>query len=234
MIDVVITAWPNHLARLDCFRRTARSMLQLTASRHQLRFLCSMETEEDRKHDWCGGQLLDICAELGIHWFPRIVGAVQGRVDKPDLGANMNAALRLCTAPTILLVQDDCPLIHPLDLSDAVDLIQNNRHIDLIRFEWPPQPHRTAFTDDDWPPPWRQFELEKRFYGDRPHLRRQDFMARHGWYTEYGPHGSSETDMANRLCKNNAVILAPEKQYFEHIVGPTSVINDTRERMIKR
>lgn len=225
MIDVVITTWPNHPKRLEYFRQTLLSMVQgLTASRHKLRYLCSAETQRDPASEWCGDGLAALCADHGVslHW----------RHAPASLGANMNAALRPCVTPSRLLVQDDCPLIVPLDLSDGAEIMEAERGISLIRYEWPPQPHRTTL--HEYGGGWRQFELVNRCYGDRANLFPSWFAERHGWFAEGGGHGNSEWKMSDRLKNDGAVILAPLTQHFAHIQGVPSVVNDNRSRQEKR
>ncbi len=213
MIDITIPTWPNSPQRFDYFVRVTGSLWKYgDVGRHKCRIMCSAEAEHSPMQLWMGAELERYCREYNIelHW----------REALPSLGANMNAALALTTAPIILLVQDDCPLIHPLDLAPGIELLAGDRSVDMIRYEWPPQEHRTRFVP--YRDGWRRFELIGRFYGDRAFMVRRDFMDRHGWYTEGGPHGSSEVAMSDRLRADKAVILAPEKQYFQHIQGRPS------------
>ena len=216
MIDIVIPTWPNDPQRLEYFRRTTRSMVEKLRGSSPRRYFCSAESLH--VSDRLRNDLAGVCTCYGVemHW----------RAGKPSLGANMNAALALSSNPTILLVQDDCPLIHPLDLTPGIDLLAGDRSISMIRYEWPPQEHRTRLVP--YRAGWRQFELFGRFYGDRAFMIRRDFMDRHGWYTEGGAHGSSEVAMSERLLADKALIVAPDKQYFQHLQGRSSIIGDTR------
>ncbi len=218
MIDITIPTWPNSPERVKYFRRTVQSMVEnLRSFSHETRFLCSAESKPASIQGWRGDELIDICRSYGVelHW----------RRGKPSLGANMNAALALCSSSTILLVQDDCPLIRPLDLTPGIEMLSGDRSVDMIRYEWPPQVNRTRLVP--YRDGWRQFELVGRFYGDRAFMVRRDFMDRHGWYREAGPHGNSEVAMSEWLAAGKAVILAPDKQYFQHIQGRTTQTGET-------
>ena len=213
MIDITIPTWPNSPERVEYLNTTIRSMVdKLCVSSIPRRYVCSAESHA--VEDWLRSGAESVCQTYGVelHW----------RRGSPSLGANMNAALALTTAPTILLVQDDCPLMRLLDLTPGVELLAGDRSIDMIRYEWPPQEHRTRLVP--YRDGWRQFELVRRCYGDRAFMIRRDFMGRHGWYREGGPHGNSEVAMSERLVADRAVILAPDKQYFQHIEGRSSII----------
>lgn len=223
-IDVAITAWPNHPKRLEYFRTVVKALRdKLTASRHELRYHCSAESEVDPAHSWHGPELCHICdeEEISLSW----------REGPASLGGNMNAALRLCTAPTIFLVQDDWLLLRPLDLSDGADYLTANSDVDLIRYSWPGNLTHFIGCRGGWPivdfaDGWT--------YGDDPHLRRQDFMQKHGWYIEGGPHGRSEGDMLYRLRRAQATILASNELYFGTIGAVASVIEECRPRAVPR
>lgn len=210
MIDITIPTWPNSPERFDYFVTVIGSLFRYgEVSGHDYRVMCSAEAEHSPMQLWMGAELERVCREhqIELHW----------REAPPSLGANMNAALALCSSPTILLVQDDCPLIRPLDLTPGIEMLGGDRSVDMIRYEWPPQEHRTRLVP--YRDGWRQFELVKRLYGDRAFMVRRDFMDRHGWFREGGPHGNSEVAMSERLVADRAVILAPDKQYFQHIQG---------------
>ena len=224
-IGVAIVAWPNHIERFAYGRRTAMSLVSnLTASRHDLHIACSSESQREFDLGWFGEEWKKVCSACGIEllWRPGF----------PDLGANQNAAIRLLDTDYILLVQDDRPLVYPLDLSPWAKLMEADKRIDIIRFEWP-EDGRPTFEDD--PSGLRRFKLGKWHYGDGPHLRRRDFMDKHGWYAEgESYHARPEHKMSARLTRDNAVILAADKVYFGNIGEVTAVIgghhNEVRPR----
>ena len=217
LIDVNLATWPNHPQRLEYFQHLWSTLKnRLAASRHELRFHASAEGESDPRHPWMGKELTEFCRAEGIdlHW----------RVARADLGANMNAALRLGGAPHVFLVQDDFELLRPCDLSLGVELLDAEPTVDLIRYGWPPM---TSFAGDmrgwplvdirgDWP------------YGDEPQLRRRTFALKWGWFTEGGRHASSESNLLWQLVRGNARIVVADLMYFGNC-GAVSAVPVDRE-----
>lgn len=233
-IDVVLVTWPNHPRRIEYFRRTVDALrAKLTAGRHALRWLCSSETFRDCASTWHGDELTEICRESGIelHWRP---GA-------PSLGANMNAAGRLATAPVHFLVQDDYELLYPLDLSPGADVLASDRGVDLIRYSYFLHPeHGTRFTGGAGGAgrhDWQRVDVRGPWpYGDDPQMRPAGFHHRWGWYLEGGQHGVSEGDMLHRLVKGRANIWAADRCYFGHF-GEVAAVPESaehRERAVSR
>jgi hypothetical protein len=205
------------------FRTTIESFSDLTASRHKIRLHCSAESAKDPDREWCGDGLEQLCKLHGVE--------LQWREAQPSLGGNMNSAIDLCSADAIVLIQDDCPLIRPLDLSPSAELIAADPGVSMIRYEWPPPPRCTLVPYRD---EWRRFELVNRLYGDRAFMIPQGFFERHGRYARGGQHGNSEVAMLNRLRSDQAVILATPNLHFEHINGVPAVIRDHRSNVPKR
>ena len=124
-IDIALVAWPNHPKRWQCFQETLASLLRhLTATEHQLRYVCSSESVTDPNHQWYGAELAALCKAEGVKLRFRESGP-------PGLGENMNAALKLCRGDYILLVQDDRPLLKPLDLNESVAFMASTPSVDL-------------------------------------------------------------------------------------------------------
>lgn len=225
-IDVVLVTWPNHPKRMEYLQHTWRTLLKnLTASQHTIRYLCSSESERDPTREWCGDQLIGFCEHnhIPLSWH-------QGPA---SLGAGMNAALRCATADLIMLAQDDYELLYPLDLSPGARLLTKHNKVDLIRYSYPAELGCRFDGEIDG---WRRFDLHAPWpYGDEPHLRRRDFMQRHGWYTENIGH-VAEGDMLWRLVKHQATILAADKPYFGNFgaVSAVPLAQETRTREVSR
>jgi hypothetical protein len=229
-IDVVLMTWPNHPKRIEYFRRTLTGLrANLTASRHRLNYLVSSESERDPDSTWHGNELAEICEAEFMPLFFR---------DGPaSLGAGMNAALRLCTSPTIFLVQDDYELLYPLDISPGADLLEKHHDIDIIRYSYYTHPQNgtrflgaleeDGFRTVDIYGPWP--------YGDDPHMRTPRTVERHGFYREGIGHGS-EGDMVHRLVAGRAKIVAYDRCYFGNFGEVSAVPNaqEYRERAQKR
>ena len=223
-VDVVITAWPNHPRRIDYFRQTWAALQEkLTASHHSLRFHVSAESERDPDHPWHGDELQSMADTEGFD--------LRWREGPASLGANMNAALRLATAPTIFLVQDDWLLLEPLDLSPGIDFLVATPTVELLRYSWPGDLPTFIPNIDGW----RRIALDGMWpYGDNPHLRRSNFGNRFGWYLEGGRHGRSEGEMLYRLVRLGTGIAVADRNYFDHIGQVASVVNEYRPREILR
>lgn len=226
-VDVNLVTWPNHPARWEYFLRTMLALQNhLTASRHEIRWYCSAETERDPRHAWQGNRLEDFCGRYGIElaWH-------EGRA---NLGANMNAALRLGSSPTVLLVQDDWLLLRDLDLSPGVEFMDAGG-AELLRYSFPDNDlmRPTFHGHEDG---WLRIDLRGRWpYGDDPHLRRRDFVETYGWYLEGGGHGTASATLMRTLmllCADIAV--ADRSSYFRHFGDVTAVLDDQRGRRITR
>lgn len=221
MIDIALVTWPNHPLRFDYFADTVQALKdKLTASGHELRFIASAEAKADPDSRWMGQELAEYCAIAGVelHW----------RKAKPNLGANMNAALRLCSAEVIFLVQDDWILLHPLDLSPGAEFMLAHREIDLMRYSYP-DVDRMRPTFHSRPDGWRDIDPGSAwFYGDDPHLRRPDFMDKWGWYLEGSYHSSASQALMSKLKAGNAKICAADKCYFQHHGKISSYPNEIR------
>lgn len=226
-IDVALVAWPNHPRRMAYFRRTLAALKKnLSASRHALRWVCSSESQHDPARTWHGEELEAMCREhgIGLHW----------RIGKAALGANMNAALRLCAAPLIFLVQDDYELLEPLDLSPGADFLLRHGEVDLVRYSYFLDPHSGTRFEGSLDG-WRRVDIDGPWpYGDDPHLRRPDFVDKWGWYLEKGRHGVSEYQMLLRLVHGRATIVAADRCYFGHFGEVASVIDEYRPRAVPR
>ena len=227
MIDVALVTWPNHPLRLKYFRATVDALWRnLTACRHKLQFVCSAETARDTDSQWMGDDLQAYCEEHGInlHW----------RDAKPNLGANMNNAIRLCSAPLILVQQDDWILDHPLDLSPGADFITGRRSVDLLRYCWPDN-DRMRPTFIDQPDGWRRIDMRGRWpYGDEPHLQRQDFVTKWGKFLEGGHHASASSALMAKLRRGNANIRVADKNYYHHFGQISSYPRDQESRKGRR
>lgn len=220
LIQVAMLSWPNHPKRIEYFDRvTAALRNNLTAVGHVLEYVCSSETQRDPKHPWLGDELAALCRDRNIR--------LSWREGEASLGGNMNAALRLCTAAGVFLVQDDWLLLEPLDIGPGAEYLTSHSDVDLIRYSWPGHMTRFKGNRDGWQVVDGSYMYS---YGDDPQLRRPDFTAKWGEYIEHGPHGVSEGNMLFRLREAGATILAAPKNYFTTIGGVASVIDELRQR----
>ena len=223
-LDVALVTWPNHPSRIEYFRKTVAALRsKLTAPGYRLHFVCSSETQRDPKHPWFGDELEEACKEYRV--------ALVYRDGPASLGANMNAALRLCVTELLFLVQDDWLLLDDCNLSPGADYMRDHAEVDYIRYSWPGD----LPTFVDYADGWRRIDWAGLWpYGDDPQLRRKSFPDKFGWYIEGGRHGVSEGAMVHSVSAKRATILAADKCYFGHCGEVASVIDEYRPRAVSR
>jgi len=220
-VDVVIPTWPNHYARFAYFSKCVWSLIRnLRGLSVQTHFYVSAESEQDPKKHWYGYELTRFCQVMAI--------PLEWRDGPADLGANMNAAIRMGTSDYVLLVQDDFELMKVLDLWDGVKWLRDHDY-DLLRYMC----SGTEFTGElDG---MRLVNIDGKWsYGDNPHIRHRSFMDKYGWYAEGIPHAQSETQMLFHLVQQRAKIGATKENLFRHVGEVTAVINDNRKRKVAR
>ncbi len=227
MIDVALVTWPNHPLRFEYFTETVDSLREhLSASSHELRYVCSAEAYPDKHFQWMGEQLKAYCRKHDI--------TLHFRYNMPNLGANMNNAIRLCTAEFILVQQDDWRLEHPLDLSPGADFLKADPSVDMIRYCYPDN-DRMRPTFISQPDGWRRIDMRGRWpYGDEPHLQRQDFVKKWGEFFERGCHASASSALMAKLRAGNANIRVADKNYYHHFGQISSYPRDQEAREGRR
>ena len=221
-IDIAMTSWPNCPQRVEYMAEVLKSLKEnVTASGHDMRCHCSIETERDPKHTWCGDALADLLDAHNIWWEWR---------DKPaNLGGNMNDALAMGHGEFVYLQQDVCLLTEPLVLSPCAYLLSTLKQLDIVRYSWPEDP-RMVPTFNGNLDGWRKIAMRGTWpYGDDPHLRRRDFMEKWGWYYDKGKHGTASIELTATLRKGNANIVAADKVYYQNIGYASAVLNDVRD-----
>ena len=224
-ISIALVTWPNHPRRIEYFRRGIVDLKRrlCVTDPYALEYVCSAETERDPAQSWHGAEVESLCHAHGVR--------LQWRHGPANLGANMNAALQMCTGELLLLVQDDWHLEARLDLRDGASFLLSNPRVALLRYSWP----AGKCTLRDHPDGWRRIDINGLWpYGDDPHLRRPDFMERYGWYLEGGHHGTASATLMRDLCTARAEIAVAEQVYFRHIGEVSAVLNDSRQRRTSR
>jgi hypothetical protein len=220
-IEVVMVCFPNHPARVEYLRRTWDTIQRyMTASKHNLRFVCSSESERDPTCKWCGDELERFCDDnhMPLHW----------ATGPASLGHGMNAAIRAAKSDSFVIHQDDYELLDHLDLSPGAIMMESHKEVDLIRYGYPPKDFGWRLLNHA--EGWLKFDVKSPWpYGDEPHMQRKDFTDRHGWYQEHGGH-ASEGAMLRRLVNDDAVILAADKRYYGHF-GSVSAVPAIKEVM---
>ena len=220
MIDIALVTWPNHPKRFEYFKRTVEALQQHLKYAGCIQWVCSAETEQDPNYAWMGEVLHNFCLEHHIR--------LRWRQAKPNLGANMNAALRLCKSPCVLIVQDDWVIQRSLDVTPGVELLADNSKVDMIRYAYPDNDRqRPTFRkrSDGW------FKIDHSstwLYGDEPHLQRVDFVRKWGYYLEGGPHASASQALMHKLRNGGATMVCDGTNYFKHIGQISAYPNESR------
>jgi len=220
VIDVALVTWPNHPKRIEYLKRTLDSLnAQIFADHHKWRWYCSSESERDPAHSWHGDELAELCRARGV--------ILNYRHGPANLGANMNAAMRMGSGDFVFIQQDDWVLGHPLDLSPGADLLAAHPEIDIVRYNWPGGSMSPTFAGaiDGWP----LIDNRGRWpYGDDPHLRRRDFMEKWGWYYDKGLHGTASATLMGKLIAGKAKIVTADQRYYSHCGYTSANIIDSR------
>ena len=213
-VDVAIVAWPVSPARLVYCQMVIEALRSnLLASRHTMRVAVSIGQERDPLRRWCGQELTAYLDHIGIAYQLRL------RRTQERLGFAMNEAVAMCDADYVLLVQDDHHLACKLDLSDSIDLMEDTRGIDLVRFGWSTIRKLTP-TTHPYRPGWLRVDLSGRWpYADNAHLRRRSFQDKFGKYDECSTHGDSEHAMVKRVRIEKALIVLPDRPTLFHSLG---------------
>lgn len=205
-IDVALVTWPKMEHRRTGFAECVdRLQRLLSASRHAIRYFCSSEIGDvdASGQNW----LNEFCHQHGID--------LSWRKAEPNLGANMNAALKLCTGSHLLLVQDDMFLQRSLDASMHAEFLDQHREYLFVRFD-------STYTTFNGPIDGTDLldvNMQGRYsYQDEPSLRRADFVDSIGFYLENGPHGSASQSYNRYLNRRPGQwkIARTEPSYFKH------------------
>jgi hypothetical protein len=227
VIDIAMTSWPNHPKRIEYISIVLESLkANLSASGHELKLYCSIETQRDPKVTWHGDELAALLQQYGATY--------AWRDDTANLGANMNAAIRMGSGRFVLVNQDDWALRYPLDISPGAELLDRYHDLDIVRYCWPDSDNmRPTYCGDlDG---WRLIDPKGRWpYGDDPHLRRRDFTDTWGWYMEGGGHGSASGALMEKMARLKAKSVVADRVYYAHKGRVSAVLGDVRSGANRR
>jgi hypothetical protein len=112
-MDVVVTAWPKFLARVEYLDRCLASLKKYLTVDQQVRWLCSLESQQVRP---ALRQLAErVVAKHGFEplWHP----------GPPNLGRHMNWLIKQHLQPFYFYTQEDFELQRPLDLAVGRQLL---------------------------------------------------------------------------------------------------------------
>lgn len=128
--------------------------------------------------------------------------------ENKGLGNNINKGQDLVTKSYTLYIQEDfSPLPGYFEyLKNALEIMEEHKEVDLVRFyayfDYPYlKSYKNGFSEmlfDFWYPGYRKFHM----YSDHPHLRRSNFFAKFGRYTEGLKGDRTEFLMALSFLKN--------------------------------
>lgn len=210
-VTVGILTWPSTELRVEFFRRTIESLRRGLVGDYKM--VCSSEADSSEE---LISEIIDICDknDIELNW----------RFGRPNQGNNLNYLLSCCRSDYILLVDDDCILIKPLDISDAIRAISSEPLITGIFFPCTGY-NRSAdfvtagrFYGGRSYPTWHVMSMMNRYIAySSGFLIRRNFVNIVGKYIENQYHGRAEEEMNERLKKMGAVVVFPNATYFDHI-----------------
>lgn len=154
------------------------------------------------------------------------------------LGKNTNNALKLCSGKYILQLQDDWDFIGDINmLKDSIKLFDNDENIDLIRYyNTSKYPYKNKYLNNKF------YEvnyhnlnesLKNTLYSDTPHLKRNDFHLKYGFFKENVPMTKMELEFAeNYALKRTGKVFFTLSDYFIH-TGEDATHNPFQLKMRK-
>lgn len=226
MIDVSLLHWPIHPERTwsfaVCYARLRRF---LHASKHKLHWHLVCETEGVSERDKEG--IKRLCHIDGMNLLFR---------DGPaNLGAGMNAAENICTAPWRIIWQDDMCLLDHLDLSPLVNFLEHQPEYLCIRTGWAhttfdgevsvlwrPMGSAVAYADS-----YRNVNMRGPYpYADEPCLHRADFFdVTGGPFMEGLQHGQSEGHKVRQVAASPWKVATLPEPLAVHAGVPSCIAN---------
>jgi glycosyltransferase involved in cell wall biosynthesis len=177
--------------------------------------------------------------------FDQVVGALRNG----GLGRNNNKGLRACTSKYQLMVQDDCMLLAPKAVVDAVAVLEGDPSVGMVRMHGDPTPFPLQEREVNGVRYWvadhtaQAYEALKhelprrRVYSDQPHVRRRELHERVvGYYAEGLPMEKTERDYEDRLDAQSELFVAflspRHEDFFDHLQhGDSLRINNLKHRM---
>ena len=227
-IDLLITTWINHPARLGFLYWTLAALEKnLSVGDRELRLIVSSES----RGLFRGSEepLIAMCEAFGAELF--------WRPGKPNLGDHLNFAFSKCKSDLRMYVQDDWVLTRPLNIGPGADLLESDETVAMVRYF---TARATVFkTTDEWS------EIAYRRpapYGDNPALSHRRWFEKAGPFQVGNTPGFHEVKMGTQLRKSGLRLVAPWKvmnharegkrrgdYYFGHI-GDISAFMEKRPK----
>lgn len=177
--------------------------------------------------------------------FDQVVNATRNG----GLGRNNNKGLRVCNSKYQLMVQDDCMLLAPQAVIDAVAVLDGDATIGMVRLHGDPSHfpliERTVngvryWVADHTAPDYETLKLKlprRRVYSDQPHVRRRELHEEVvGYYAEGLPMEKTERDYEDRVDNQRQLFVAflsPEHtDFFDHLQhGDSLRTNNLKHKM---
>ncbi len=204
MIDICMTAWPTRLDRVLHFSMTLDALRQ-NLSGADFRLYCSVETEPPPSGKLLASEFESVAHDFAVE--------LSWRDAPANLGANMNAALRMGESDLILMVQDDWELSEPLDLRDSITFLANHDSFVAIRYQHGREMRIVAHLDGFQVVQMRQMWP----FLDSPRIQRRTMMDKYGEYVEGIGHLAAEHRYGRNLAMKGAKIAAYPFSVFQHL-----------------
>lgn len=166
------------------------------------------------------------------------------------LGSNNNRGLKASTSKYQLMVQDDCLLGDQTAIVKAIDILESDSSVGMVRMTGDPTPfplierktpQGTAYwVADHTSEAYARLKAgpgRRRVYSDQPHVRRRTLHEGPvGYYVEGAPLEKTEMDYEDKLDAQNQLFVAflspVEAYFFTHIGSEASFrTNNLRHRM---
>jgi glycosyltransferase involved in cell wall biosynthesis len=153
------------------------------------------------------------------------------------LGRNNNKGLRAVDTDFCLMVQDDCMLVNPKAITQALAVLKADPSVGMVRLhgeaELFPLTKRVAAGVEYWVcdhtgPEYAALKAQPgkrlRIYSDQPHVRRRSFHEKVvGYYIEGTPMEESEMDYEDRVDAQRELFVAflnpTQQDHFIHAGG---------------
>ncbi len=190
-LDIFMTAWARYEQRVDYLERVIKSTKKYLILDKSISpsFYITAETKLAKYQSKLKKLAKDNGWKLLLH------------TGEPNVGANINNALKVLKSNYMLYLQDDFAFTSPINIIDDIRFLKRHSNVGLLRYFWRSWRHSPITKLEDG-----YFLLSKKcknhYYSDRPHLKVGNFHDVVGRYLTID-NSVSENNMNRRVreCK---------------------------------